>query len=79
MLNNNAVLGACGTAGNTNAIYLNTAAAQPSGGLRKRMFERQKTIGLCPTGLQACLVGDDYAVGAEAFEVSHVPIPHIRC
>jgi len=67
-LNNNAVLGACATAGNNNAIYLNTGAAQPSGGLRKRSFERQKTLGLCPTGLQACLVGDDSAVGVDAFE-----------
>jgi hypothetical protein len=64
---NGAQTGVCGTTQGANAVYLNNAVTLPSGGLRRRSFERQAVIGLCPAGLQACLVGDDSAV---AFEVS---------
>jgi len=66
---NAAGLGVCARGGAENAIYLNGNAVVPSGGARKREFT-QKALGLCPTGLQACLVNGDSAAGSNAFEVS---------
>jgi hypothetical protein len=62
-------LGACATtaSGANTAVYFNDIFPSPSMTLRKR--DLQKILGLCPTGLQACLVGDS-AVGSDAFEVS---------
>jgi len=62
-------LGACATTENgaNLAVYFNDIFPIPSRTLRKR--DLQKILGLCPTGLQACLVGDS-AVSSDAFEVS---------
>ena len=71
-LTNAAGVGACSRTGASNAIYFNGLFPVASRTARKRDFDTpvQKALGLCPTGLQACLVGDESAVGTEAFEVS---------
>ena len=71
-------LGACATTANgaNIAVYFNDIFPVPSRTLRKR--DLQKILGLCPTGLNACLVGDS-AVGSDAFEVSSRPDARDYC
>lgn len=76
-ITNAARLGACSKTGANTAIYFNSLFPVASRTARKRdVLERdQMPLGLCPTGLQACLLSDDASSSAtDSFEVSIIKL-----